>query len=126
MGFSISFPWYGEMQQSPSYRVNLVNWYSYFSHSMGDFRHKIPILWYTSSYGKCMGLPINFSQYREMQQNPLYGENLGNWYSYSSYMVWVFFPIRFPFYGIFHHMGNGCVFSSFGCHGKRQPNPSNG
>ena len=24
------------------------------------FPHKIPILWYTSSYGKCMGFPINF------------------------------------------------------------------
>ena len=27
-------------------------------------------------------------------------------------LVWVLFPIRSPFYGIFHHMRNACVFSS--------------
>ena len=27
-----------------------------------------------------------------MQQNPLYGENLGNWYSYFSYSMGTFFP----------------------------------
>ena len=43
------------------------------------FFHLIPILWYTSSYGKCMGFPINFPWYGKMQQNPSYGENLGNW-----------------------------------------------
>ena len=44
-----------------------------------------------SSYGKCMGFLINFPQYGKMQQNPWYGESLGNWYSYFSHMV-TFFP----------------------------------
>ena len=38
-----------------------------------------------------------------------------------------FFPIRFPFCGILHHMGNACVFSSnFPQYYKSQRNPSNG
>ena len=37
-----------------------------------------------------------------MQQNPLYGENLGNWYSYFSQST---FPHVVP-----HHMGNELVF----------------
>ena len=71
------------------------------------FSHQIPILWHTLSYGKCMGFPINFPQYRKMQQNSWYVENLGNWCSHYGR----FFSIRFPFYGILHHMGNACVFS---------------
>ena len=55
------------------------------------FSHSIPILWYTSSYGKCMGFPINFPQYRKMQQNPSYGEDLGNWYSYFPHSMGAFF-----------------------------------
>ena len=51
------------------------------------FSHQILILWYTSSHGKCMGFPINFSQYGKMQQNPSYGVNLGNWYSYVSHSI---------------------------------------
>ena len=46
------------------------------------FSHPIPILWYTWAYGKCMDSPINFPLYGKMQQNPSYGVNLGNWYSY--------------------------------------------
>ena len=42
------------------------------------FPHLIPIFWCTSSYEKCMGFPINFSQYGKMQQNQSYEENLGN------------------------------------------------
>ena len=68
------------------------------------FPHTIPIPWYTSSNGKCIGLSINFPQYRKMQQNPSYGEKLGNWYSYFSHNTGTF-SIRFPFYGILHHMG---------------------
>ena len=26
-------------------------------------------------------------------------------------ILWALFSIRFPFYGILHHMGNACVFS---------------
>ena len=55
--------------------------------------HPIPILWYTSAYGKCMGFPINFPQYGKMQQNPWYGDSLGNWYSYFSRSMGAFFPL---------------------------------
>ena len=54
------------------------------------FSHPIPILWYTSSYGKCMGFPINFPQHEKIQQNPSYGEGLGNWYSYFSHSMGAF------------------------------------
>ena len=56
------------------------------------FSHPIPILWYTSAYGKCMGFPINFTQYGKMEQNPWYGESLGNRQSYFSHSMGVFFP----------------------------------
>ena len=55
------------------------------------FSHPIPIQRYTSSYGKCMGFPINFPQYGKMQQNPWYGESLGNWYSYFSHSMGAIF-----------------------------------
>ena len=82
MGFLINFPQYRKMQQNPWYgkvweidtRTFPIVWVL--------FSHQIPILWYSSSYGKCMGFPINFSQYGKMQQNPLNGVNLGNWYLY--------------------------------------------
>ena len=67
-----------------------------------------------------MDFPINFPQHGKMQQNPLYGESLGNWYSYFShgmgvffpYRMGAFFPIRFPSYGIVHDIGSEWVFSS--------------
>ena len=111
-----------------------------------------------SSYRKYMDFPIHFPQYGKMQQNPWYGESLGNWYplfprsmgAHSHPMVYFiiweihwflhqfsklrknatkatvwgepgklivilfpqyewFFPIRFPLYGILHHMGNAFV-----------------
>ena len=55
------------------------------------FSHPIPIQRYTSSYGKCMGFPINFPQYGKMQQNPWYGGSLGNWYSYFSHSMGAIF-----------------------------------
>ena len=57
------------------------------------FSHPIPILWYTSAYGKCMGFPINFPHYGKMQQNPWCRESLGNWYSYFSHSMGAFFPL---------------------------------
>ena len=56
------------------------------------FSHPIPILRYTSAYGKCIGFSINFPQYGKMQQNPWHGESLGNWYSYFSHSMSAFFP----------------------------------
>ena len=57
------------------------------------FYHPIPILCYTSTYGKCMGFPINFPHYGKMQQNPWYGESLGNRYLYFSHSMGAFFPL---------------------------------
>ena len=45
-----------------------------------------------SSYGKCMGFPVNFPQYGKMQQNPWNGESVGKWYSYFSHSMGAFFP----------------------------------
>ena len=50
----------GNILQNPLYVENLGNWYSYFSHSMAAFFHYIPILWYTSSHGKCTVFVIKF------------------------------------------------------------------
>ena len=59
------------------------------------FSHSILILWYTSSYGKCLGFPINFSQHGKMQQNSLHEEKLRNWYSYFSHSMGTFFIFNF-------------------------------
>ena len=61
----------GNIIQNPSYVENLGNWYSYFSHSMGAFFHQIPILWYTSSYGKYMGFFIKFQKALEKPAKPI-------------------------------------------------------
>ena len=79
MGFPINFQRYMKMQQNPWYRENLGNWYSYFSHSIGaffpsDFQ---PMVYY--SIWEMYGFPHKFPTVWEMQQNPWYGENLGNW-----------------------------------------------
>ena len=57
------------------------------------FSHPIPILWYTSAYGKFIGFPINFPQYGKMQQNSWCREILGNWYSLFSHSMGAFFPL---------------------------------
>ena len=40
-----------------------------------------------------MGFPINFPHYGKIWQNPSYGKNLGNWYSYLSHSISAFFPL---------------------------------
>ena len=57
--------------QKPSNVDNLENFYSYFSHSMQNLSHQIPILWYASSHGKCMGLLIKFSITLEKSAKPI-------------------------------------------------------
>ena len=112
--FPINFPQRGKMRQSPLYRDNLGNWYSYFFHSMGVFYRMgcfIPVLWYISSHGLCMDFQINFPQHGKMQQNPLNEESLGCWFPYFS-IVWVVFSTRSSSCGILHHTGNACVSSS--------------
>ena len=110
-GFLINFSQYEKIQQYPFYGVTVEIGTHTFPIVWVIFPHTIPILRYTSSYGKCMGFPINFPQYRKMQQNSSYGESLRNWCLYFSHIMDAFFLIRFPFYGILHHMGNACVFS---------------
>ena len=56
------------------------------------FSHPIPILWFTSLHGKCLGFHINIPQHGKMQQNPSYGENIRNWYPYVSHSMGSFFP----------------------------------
>ena len=55
--------------------------------------HTIPILWYTSLYGKCKGFSINFPKLEKIQQNSLYGKDLGNCYLYFSHSMGAFFPL---------------------------------
>ena len=120
IGFSINFPERGKMQQNSLRREKLGNWYSYVSHSMDGFFHQISILLYTSSYGKCMGFLISFSQHGKRQQNPPNMERLRSWFPYSFHSMGIFsikfssfvFPIIFPNFvicemhrqvGIFRH-----------------------
>ena len=110
-GFPINFSYYGKMQQNSSSGENQGNWWSYFSHIMGAFfplaahfmvhlitremdvfSHKFLITWEntakTSEWGKFGKLgPGN------ILQNPLYVENLVNWYSYFSHGMGAFFPL---------------------------------
>ena len=109
MGFPINFPHYGNMQQNRLYGEKLGNWYSYFSHSMDAifpldshfmvyfitwqmhvFSHQFPIT------GEKTAKPIIWGKLgkmvpRKILQNPLYVENLVNWYSYFSQSIEAFF-----------------------------------
>ena len=99
------------MQQNLSYGVNLGNWYSYFFHSMG---HLSPynshptvrfLIW------EMHGFPHQFLIVEEYAAKLIvWGEN-GKLVVILFPYYWHFFPIRFPFYGTLHHMGNVCVFS---------------
>ena len=89
----------------------LGNWCSYFSHIMDAFfpldshfmvcfitwemhvfSHQFPIAWEKAAkpieWGKSGKLVP-----RNILQNPLYVENLGNWYSYFSHSMGAFFPL---------------------------------
>ena len=111
MGFPINFSYYGKMQQSPSYGVNLGNWYPYFSRSMDAFSpyDSHPTVYYI--IWKIHGFPHQF---------PIVQENatkLNVWGEPGKLVLILFqyygrfLSIRFPFYGILHHMGNACVCS---------------
>ena len=98
-------------EQKPLHGVNLRNWYSYFSHSMGAF---CPNDSYPTVYFIICEIHGFFHQFPIVQENAtkliVWGE--------PGKLVLILFPycgrffsIRFPFYGILHHMGNACVFS---------------
>ena len=89
--FSSTFPQHQKSQRSPSNGKGLGNWYPYFFHKIGVFFHQIPLLWYTSSYRKCMGFLINVPQYRKRQEDLSNGKILGCWSpgkSFKTHRMW--------------------------------------
>ena len=98
--------------QNPLYVVNLRNWYSYFSHTMGaffpldshsmvyfiiceihGFPHQFPIAWENAAKSIEMGGPRKLV--------PIFSLRYGHISS-----------IRFPSYGILYHIGNAWLFPS--------------
>ena len=123
--FPINFPQCGKCNKKPMVGKSLENTHTFLIVWV-LFSHWISILWYTSSYGKCMGFPSNFSQYRKMQQNPSYWENLGNWSSYFSYNMGASFPLDSHFMVYFITWEVHVFSHQFPITWeKRQPNPSN-
>ena len=89
MGFPINFP---------QYRI------------MHVFSHQFPVTWEKTAkptkWGKPGKLvPGNICKTYRMR---------GTWKigTHTFFIVWVVFSIRFPSYGMLHHMGNAWVFSS--------------
>ena len=99
------------MQQNPSNGVNLENWDSHFSHSMSDFS---PYDFHPTVYFIIWKMHAFPNQFPIVQEN---ATKLIVWGETGKLVLILFphhkqfFPIRFPFYGILHHMGNACVFS---------------
>ena len=96
--------------QNPSNRENLENWWLYFSYSMGDFSHYIPILWYTSSNGKCMGVLISFPKYGKKQENPSNWKSLENYFSRKSYKNPSYVEKLGTWYSQFSHSSHSMVY----------------
>ena len=90
---------------------SLGNWCSYFSHIMDAFfpidshfmvyfitwemhifSHQLPRTWDKTAKPIKWGKSVKLVP-RNILQNPLYVENLGNWYSYFSNSMGVFFPL---------------------------------
>ena len=72
---------------------------------MHGFSHQFPIA------REKAGKPIEWEKpgklvHKKILQNPLYVENPGNWYSYSSHKYGCFFLIRFTPYGILYNLWN--------------------
>ena len=57
------------------------------------FPHKIPILWYTSSYGKCMGFPIKFPIALEKLAKPIKCVRPGKLVHHTFSIKWVLFSL---------------------------------
>ena len=85
------------MQQNPSDEVNLGNWYSYFSQSMGDFSpcDSHPTVY--SIIWEMHGLPHQFPIVQENATKLIVGENLGKWCSYFSHIMDAFLPLDSDF-----------------------------
>ena len=93
------------------YGVNLGNWYSYFSHCMGDFSpyDSHPTVYFVIWY--MHGFPHQFPIVQENATKLIVWGEPGKLVLILFLYYGRFFSIRFPFYGILHHMGNACVFS---------------
>ena len=112
---------HGTLQQNPWYGESLGNWYSYFSHRMGGFftSDSYPMVYF--NIWEMYEFPHKFPMVRENATKPMVSGNSGKlililvpWYGR-------FFPIRFPSYGILHHMGNAWVSPSIS-HSMRKCN----
>ena len=99
------------MQQNPSYGVNLGNWYSYFSQSMGAFfpLDSHPMIYFI--IWEMHGFPHQFPIVQENATKIIVIWRTRVIGAYTFPILWTLFSNRFPFYGILHHMGNACVFS---------------
>ena len=93
-GFPHQFLIVRKMKQNPLYGVNLGNWYSYFSHSMGDFStyDSHPTIYFI--IWEMHGCPHQF---------PIVQENA------TKFIVWrengKLMLILFPYYGHFFPLG---------------------
>ena len=91
--------------------MNLENWYSHFSHIMGDF---FPYDFHPTVYfiiWEMHGFPNQFPIVQENATKLIVWGEPGKLVLILFPYYERFFSIRFPFYGILHHMGNACVFS---------------
>ena len=91
--------------------MNLENWYSHFYHSMGDF---FPYDFHPTVYfiiWEMHGFPNQFPIVQENATKLIVWGEPGKLVLLLFPYYGRFFSIRFPFYGILHHMGNACVFS---------------
>ena len=101
------------MQQYPFYRDSLVNWYPYFSQSMGSFflSNSHPMIYFITwkmlnffssvshTIGKCSKTHV-MGKFWDIDTPKLFPKH-------------IYFPsIKLPIYDLLHHMGNTWVFPS--------------
>ena len=76
------------------------------------FYHPIPILWYTSSYGKIYGFSYEFLIVQENSTKPILWGGPAKLVLILLPQYGCFFPIQFTSCGMLHYMGNAWVFPS--------------
>ena len=97
------------MQQNLLYEESLENCSSYFSHSMGVFFPSDPHPTVYFTIWEMHAFPHQFPIVQENATKPIVWGEPGELVLILSHSMGA---IRFPFYGILHHMGNACVSSS--------------
>ena len=100
------------MQQNPSYRDSLGNWYPYFFNSIGAFflSDCHPLVYFIIF--EMYGLPHQFAIAWENDAKLIEQGEPGKWIPIFPLSLGSFFSIRFPCYGILHHMWNPWVSQS--------------